>query len=102
MRSAGGRTRCSADLVRVSVVYALPDDQTVATLELPAGSTVRQALDAVAHSSPFRELDLGSMPVGIFGRLVERDARLEEGDRVELYRPLASDPREARRRRAKR
>jgi len=40
--------------------------------------------------------------VGIFGRRVELDAPLRDGDRVEIYRPLVADPREARRRRVKR
>lgn len=84
----------------VEVVYALPERQHVVTLSLPSGATVADALEAVASRPPFDELDLQAIPVGIFGDRVPRDRRLEPRDRVELYRPLSVDPREARRRRA--
>ena len=86
--------------VDVEVAYALPRQQHVVALTLPAGATVADALRAVAHRPPFDELDLDSMPVGIFGDRVARERRLEPHDRVEIYRPLELDPREARRRRA--
>ncbi|HVP86672.1 MAG TPA: RnfH family protein, partial [Casimicrobiaceae bacterium] len=44
--------------------------------------------------------DLARCPVGIFGRRVERGRILSDGDRVEIYRPLVAEPRDARRRRA--
>lgn len=86
--------------VDVEVVYALPGRQHVASLRLPAGATVADALAAVADQAPFSELDLNDVPVGVFGDPVPRDRVLTDGDRVELYRPLLIDPREARRRRA--
>jgi hypothetical protein len=86
--------------LEVEVVFALPRRQHVVTLSLPAGATVADALRAVAGRPPFDRLDLDEAPVGIFGDRVPRDRRLEPRDRVEIYRPLIVDPREARRRRA--
>jgi len=77
--------------MKVDVVSARPDGATIVTVTLPAGATVRDALDAAR---------LSGTAVGIFGRRVRLDTKLADGDRVELYRPLAMDPKEARRRRA--
>jgi uncharacterized protein len=85
----------------VEVVYALPQSQVVVCLSLPAGATVGDALAAVAARAPFDALDLADLPVGVFGDRCERDRRLADGDRVEVYRPLHMDPREARRWRAR-
>jgi putative ubiquitin-RnfH superfamily antitoxin RatB of RatAB toxin-antitoxin module len=46
------------------------------------------------------EIDLGRHKLGIYGKVVRPDARLSDGDRVEIYRPLLLEPKEARRRRA--
>lgn len=89
-----------AEPVRVSVVYAMPARQFVRELELPAGATVADAIggsDIVALAGIPAE-DLAH--IGIFGHPVDRDRILRDGDRVEIYRPLQVDPKEARRRRA--
>jgi uncharacterized protein len=86
--------------MRVEVTYAEADAQTVITLELGEGATVAEALAAVADRQPFLRLDLATVPVGVFGDRVGRDRRLVDGDRVEIYRPLLIDPRQARQRRA--
>jgi putative ubiquitin-RnfH superfamily antitoxin RatB of RatAB toxin-antitoxin module len=91
----------SVDSVPVEVVYALPDVQHTLSLRLPAGATVADALRTAASRAPFDALDLTTMAVGVFGDRVTGDRVLEPGDRVELYRPLVTDPREARRRRAR-
>lgn len=80
--------------LRVEVIQALPRHQDVVTLELEEGATVRMALAAAgmpAHPA-----------VGVYGRRISLDARLADGDRVEIYRPLQVDPKESRRRRARR
>jgi len=87
--------------MHVEVIYALPDAQHRVHLELPPGTTVSDALAAVRRVPPFSELPLGTVPVGIFGRTVPRDTELAAGDRLEIYRPLHLEPREARRRRAR-
>lgn len=81
--------------IRVEVVYALPGEAKALTVELPAGSLVRDALRAAGMAAQ-QEL------LGIYGRRVEPDAPLSDGDRVEIYRPLAMDPKERRRQRARR
>jgi putative ubiquitin-RnfH superfamily antitoxin RatB of RatAB toxin-antitoxin module len=86
--------------MHVEVVYALPETQHRVHLELPPGSTVEQALAAVRRLAPFNALALDSVPVGIFGRRARRSDVLVGGDRLEIYRPLTVEPREARRRRA--
>jgi len=78
--------------LRIEVVRACPERQESVVLELEQGATVRMALQAAGMP-----LD---QPVGIYGRRVALDARLADGDRVEIYRPLRAEPKEARRRRA--
>ena len=86
--------------MKVEVVYALPERQALASVRLEEGATVADALSAVAGMAPFSSLDLARVPVGVFGESVGREAKLHEGDRVEIYRPLLVDPKDARRRRA--
>jgi putative ubiquitin-RnfH superfamily antitoxin RatB of RatAB toxin-antitoxin module len=86
--------------VHVSVVYCAPGVEDVSEVALPAGSTVA---DAVAASGVLaRHAQLGERPadVGVWGRSCSLEQALEEGDRVEIYRPLTIDPKEARRVRA--
>ena len=85
--------------MHIEVVYALPDQQYLVHVELPHGSTVGQALDAASRVAPFSGLDLTSGNIGVFGRLVDRATVLHPEDRVEIYRPLRIDPRQARRQR---
>lgn len=87
--------------IRVEVAYALADRQWLLTLALPAGSTVRQALQRPELSEALPGLDPTAMPVGIFSRRCDPDTVLQDGDRIELYRPLRIDPKEARRHRAR-
>jgi putative ubiquitin-RnfH superfamily antitoxin RatB of RatAB toxin-antitoxin module len=81
-------------VIHVEVVDARRDGVSTAKVELPAGALVRDALLASG-------LNLDPSAVGIFGKRVAPDARLADGDRVELYRPLRLDPKERRRERAK-
>lgn len=86
--------------MKVEVVYATPTRQWQRALVLPPGSAVRAALEACEIAAAFPELDLNNTPLGIFGEPVTLETKLEEGDRVELYRPLVADPKAARRGRA--
>jgi putative ubiquitin-RnfH superfamily antitoxin RatB of RatAB toxin-antitoxin module len=87
--------------IRVQVVYALPQRQWIASLELADGATVGDALDA--DSVRRTMADAGSEPagVGVWGRVVGTGHRLRDGDRVEIYRMLRADPKSARRQRAR-
>jgi hypothetical protein len=91
----------SADEIDVDVVYAAPTRQFAKKLSLPAGSSVEQAIRASGLLEELPGLDLARQRVGIFGEPVQLDDRLQGGERVEIYRPLLADPKEARRRRAK-
>jgi len=87
-------------LIAIEAVCATPERQQLVQVNVPAGTTARQALSFTGLAKQFPELDLESGPLGIFGRVVAGDTVLQSGDRVEVYRPLLMDPREARRRRA--
>lgn len=82
------------------MAYALPDRQYLVGLELPAPVTAGEAIRQSGLLEMNPELDIESMEIGIFSRPVKLDAPLVQGDRVEIYRPLELDPKEARRLRA--
>ena len=87
-------------IVRVEVIYALPLNQERSMVELQPESTV---LDAIRESGLLQrcpEIEIGR--VGVWGRPATPQTRLRDGDRVEIYRPLVADPKEARRQRAAR
>lgn len=87
--------------VRVEVVYALPAEQVLLALEVEEGTTVEEAIERSGIVSRFPEVAAPSVPVGIFGRRTTLSARVRDGDRIEIYRPLTADPKEVRRARAK-
>jgi hypothetical protein len=82
--------------LRVEVVQALPARQSVVALQLGEGATAGEAARASGLVLPG-----GMLFLGIGGRRVDPDQALREGDRVEILRPLAADPNEARRQRAR-
>lgn len=84
----------------VEVVYALPERQAVYSVEIEEGATVRAAIEACGVLREFPEIDFANNRVGVYARLAQLDTPLREGDRVEIYRPLSVDPKEARRARA--
>lgn len=87
-------------MISVEVVFALPETQVLEAVELGDGASVQDAIDASGLRERFPEEQLDDLPTGIWGHLAEREQRLSSGDRVEIYRPLAMDPREARRQRS--
>ena len=84
----------------VEVVYALPSGEDAVTLTLAAGATAWEAVRASGVLERHPEIDPGGQKIGIHGRRVAAQTRLCDGDRVEIYRPLIVDAKEARRRRA--
>jgi uncharacterized protein len=86
--------------MRIEIVYARPEAQIVEVVTLPRGATVRDALVASGILERFPEIDVAKTAFGVYGMRVSLDAVLSEDDRVEIYRPLKVDPKEARRRRA--
>lgn len=88
-------------LLSVEIVYALPESQLLVELEVIPGTTARGAIEKSGILQRFPRLDLLRHRIGIFGRVVDPERELSSGDRVEIYRALVADPRDARRLRAK-
>jgi len=87
--------------IDVEVSYALPHVQDLLKLSLPAGATVRDAIEASGILTKHPEIDLaGPNKVGVFAKLVRLDTPLRDRDRVEIYRPLIADPKAVRKKRA--
>ena len=86
--------------MRIEVVYALPLEQDVVSLEVTVGMTLREAIWSSGVLERHPEIELGLVRVGVWGRWATLDSVLRVGDRVEIYRPLQVDPKEVRRRRA--
>jgi uncharacterized protein len=88
--------------LRIEVVCAMPQRAIRKTFELRAPATVADALRAAAADPDFSGIDWAGAPVGVFGLSVRREQLLAAGDRVEVYRALAIDPKAARRERVQR
>jgi hypothetical protein len=87
--------------MRIEVVYAEAERCIERGFTLAPGACVGDALALAAADAVFAGIDLEAAAVGVFGRVVTRETALADGDRVEIYRPLAEDPKLARRRRAR-
>ncbi len=90
----------NANLITIEVAYGTAEQQRLYRFRLPANSTARQAALAAPVRNDFPEATPHTAPLGIFGKAVKDDHILHDGDRVEIYRPLQADPKEARRKRA--
>ncbi len=87
--------------LEVEVAYAMPDEQVLLKVRVANGATLRDAIEASGILKRFPQIDLARDAVGIFGKGAKLDDQLGAGDRVEIYRPLTMDPKEARRKRAR-
>jgi putative ubiquitin-RnfH superfamily antitoxin RatB of RatAB toxin-antitoxin module len=83
--------------MRVEVVFALPDRQVLLVPDVPEQTTVADVINLSGIARHFPECDLDALQAGIWGQPVDRDRLVKEGDRIELFRELVMDPREARR-----
>jgi len=86
--------------LHVTVIYALPDRCWQASLRVPVGTTLQHVVQASGFSQAFPDLDVRTLPLGVYGARATPDRLAADGDRVEIYRPLHFDPMESRRRRA--
>ncbi|MEE8264624.1 MAG: RnfH family protein [Gammaproteobacteria bacterium] len=86
--------------IQVEVAYALAAEQIVLPLHVPVGTTLGEAIALSGMLKRYPDINLLKNKVGVFGKVRELDYVLKQGDRVEIYRPLIADPKEARRRRA--
>jgi putative ubiquitin-RnfH superfamily antitoxin RatB of RatAB toxin-antitoxin module len=96
------RARGRVELISVEVAFATAARQIVLALQVSRDATVEQAIRQSGILREFPQIDLSVHPVGIFGERVELNAPVAPGDRIEIYRPLSADPKQARRRRAQR
>ena len=83
--------------MQVEVVFALPDRQELLVVELQDGATVGTAIERSKLAQQFPGVDFNSLQAGVWGKPATREHVVREGDRIELYRPLEMDPRDARR-----
>ena len=90
----------SSKSFKVEVAYAKPDEQVILALEVEEGATVLEAVERSGLLDRFPEIDPATAKLGIFSKAAKPDAALNPGDRVEVYRPLIADPKEARKKRA--
>ena len=86
--------------LHIEVVLAMPEKQELVALDLAAGATVADAIEQSGIAGMFGGFELDRDKVGIFGQQATMEQELRDGDRVEIYRPLITDPKEARRQRA--
>ena len=86
--------------ITVEVVYARPGEQALERLTVDVGDTVESVIGRSGLLERFPEIDLKANKVGIFGKAAALTAALHDGDRIEIYRPLIADPKEARKKRA--
>ena len=86
--------------IRVEVAYATGTEQALLSFDAAEGITARDAIERSGILGRFPDIDLAVNKIGIFGKLTQLDSILTDGDRVEIYRPLIADPKEARKKRA--
>ena len=86
--------------IAIEVVYALPDHQWVQALEVDAQTTVAQAVACSGLYQAFPQLADTTLTLGIYGKVVSPETVLKKDDRIEIYRPLLVNPKQARRHRA--
>jgi putative ubiquitin-RnfH superfamily antitoxin RatB of RatAB toxin-antitoxin module len=91
-----------AGLIEIEVVYALPQAQTVVILQVPVGTRIKEAIAMSGIAAQHPGIDWNSAVMGIFGKRASLSTMLRANDRVEIYRPLLADPKQARRKRARR
>ena len=86
--------------ISIEVAYALHEKQLLLTLDVAPGTTLGEAITRSGIVDEFPDLVIDPARVGIFGNKARLEDELRSGDRVEIYRPLIADPKEARRKRA--
>ena len=91
----------ASQTINIELIYIRPDIQHIIKLDVNKGATIESAIEQSGLLIRCPEIDLAVNKVGIFNHIQALDYVLNEGDRIEIYRPLQADPKEARRRRAK-
>lgn len=78
--------------MKVDIAYAGVAGRAWVQVEVPEGSTVVEGISASGILERFPDIDLDKQKIGVFGKVVRKDAALRPGDRVEIYRPIICDP----------
>lgn len=78
--------------MKVGIAYALPQRQAWFDIEVPEGATIQQAIEKSGILKQFPDINLETQQVGVYGKLGKLDTVLNDGDRVEIYRPITCDP----------
>ena len=87
-------------MINIEVVFALPTTATCLSLEVQPGCTAEQAVIQSGIIEKCPEIDVNALTLGVWNRTVKANYELKDGDRIEIYRPLIADPKDARRKRA--
>ena len=91
----------SSDFYKIEVAYALPDRQVILAVDVEQGSTIEHAIKQSGILTEFPKINLAKQTVGIFSRTCQLSDKVNDGDRIEIYRPLTIDPKDARRAKVK-
>lgn len=86
--------------INIEVTYALPEKQFLLSVKVAEGTTIEDAIIASGILALRSDIDLKKNKVGIYSRPAKLGDVVQEGDRIEIYRPLIADPKELRRKRA--
>ncbi len=87
-------------MLTIEVIYATPEQQKLITIEIAHGSNVEQCIQQSGVLTEFPEINLQETKVGIFSQVKPLNHQVQDGDRIEIYRPLIADPKAVRRKRA--
>lgn len=91
---------CMDDKTLIEVAYATPAKQIILECKIDQGTSARDAVRLSGIEQHFPEIDPENCDLGVFGKAIAADYQLQDGDRIEIYRPLIADPKEIRRQRA--
>ena len=96
--SQGLKKYMTETMIWVEVAYALPNRQQIIKLDVPIGTTIYQAAVLSAIDAEFSGVNIDEVNMGIFGKVVKapKVQEIKQGQRVEIYRPLLIDPKQAR------
>lgn len=87
-------------MLHIKVAYALPEEAVVLSLSVSPGTNIEDAICQSGILKRFPDISLHEQRVGVYGKLAPLNDTVREGDRIEIYRPVTVDPKEARRLRA--
>jgi len=84
------------DLITIEIVAALDEKHFMKRFQISKGTTVKQAIELSMIKEFYSKIDYSALKIGIYGKIISPENELQQGDRIEIYRPLAVDPKEKR------